>query len=120
MSHACRTAVLLAAAIIEQKPVKHYTIAQLAEIVGIPEKKLKTCFKGMYGMGLYAYLRKERFKIAEVMLLEGKRIGIVVKAVGYKSHSNFCSAFSDVYGETPGAYVRKRNNVSSIKIPVGI
>jgi AraC-like DNA-binding protein len=108
MTHADRNALLLAAAIIEQTPFRHYTIPQLAEKVNMPEKKLKACFKNMFGMGLYAYLRKQRLKVAEALMLEGRCINVAMKAVGYKSESNFCSAFNDVYGDTPGAYIKKR------------
>ena len=100
----------LAHSTIRQSPKTHYTIAELAELVMLPEKKLKAAFKQVFGMGLYAYLRALRLEKAKELLQEGRSVKMIVRHIGYKSESTFCKAFASIYGETPGSY--KKSSVS--------
>ena len=100
----------LAHSTIRQSPRTHYTIAELAALVMLPEKKLKAAFKQVFGMGLYAYLRALRLEQAKQLLQEGRSVKMIVKHVGYKSESTFCKAFNSAYGETPGSYKRSSVN----------
>lgn len=106
----------LAHSTIRQSPRTHYTIAQLAVLVMLPEKKLKAAFKQVFGMGLYAYLRELRLEKAKELLQEGRSVKMIVRHIGYKSESTFCKAFTSIYGETPGSYKRSNESVTRIGI----
>ena len=90
-----------AALIMAESPRTHFPIAQIAEMVGMPEKRLKAVFKKMYGMGLYAYLRQLRMDKARQLLLEGKSIKMIIHVIGYENESNFCKAFRRKYKQSP-------------------
>lgn len=103
-----RQAVHTAASIIQQSPVMHFTIPELAEKVMLPEKKLKIVFKYVYGVGVYQYLRALRLEKAKQLLLEGRSLKFISKSIGYKSESHLCKAFFLYCGETPTNW-RKTN-----------
>jgi AraC-like DNA-binding protein len=105
---AARQAVHTAATIIQQSPVVHFTIPELAEKVMLPEKKLKIAFKHVYGMGVYQYLRALRLEKAKELLLEGRSLKFISKSIGYKSESHLCKTFYQCCGETPNNW-RKAN-----------
>ncbi|NII25822.1 helix-turn-helix transcriptional regulator [Pseudoflavitalea sp. X16] len=96
-----------AALIMEQSLKSHFTIAQLAEKVMLPEKRLKAVFKKLYGVGLYTYLRQLRMEKAKALLLEGKPIKVIIHVIGYENESNFCKAFRNAFKESPRTWRRK-------------
>lgn len=85
----------------------HYTIAQWAKKVKLPEKRLKRAFKEVHGMGLYTYLREQRMETAKIMLRDHKPIKAIISAVGYKNESNFSKAFRKVTGVLPKEWKEK-------------
>lgn len=92
-------------ALLMQHSLKsHRTIAQWAERVKLPEKRLKKAFKEVYGMGLYTYLRDQRMEKAKIMLLDDRPIKAIIAAVGYKSEGNFSKAFRKVTGVLPSEW----------------
>lgn len=85
------------------------TLDELAELFGLPLTAFKSCFKGVYGMPPYAYLRTCRMERAAQLLRDtGMRVADIGLAVGYDSPSKFAAAFKDVAGATPTAYRRER------------
>jgi len=95
-------------AIIRQSIKTHFTIAELAQKVGLPEKRLKKIFKQVYGLGLYAHLRTLRLQRARQLLMEGVAIRVIIREIGYKSESHFSIAFTKFFGQTPASF-RKNN-----------
>ncbi|PZR18224.1 MAG: hypothetical protein DI539_16605 [Flavobacterium psychrophilum] len=101
LTDSVKKAVYMVATIIQQSPVTHYTIPELAEKVSLPEKKLKKAFKQVYGMGVYQYLRELRLEKAKQLLLEGRSLQMIIRSIGYKSESHFSKAFTKWCGDTP-------------------
>lgn len=86
----------------------HHPIGQLAQEAGLSPTALKTCFRGVYGTSLYAYLREYRLQTAQKLLTEtDASIAEIAHRVGYENPNKFSSAFRQVFGMTPTEY-RKR------------
>ena len=87
---------------------EHQTIEQLAQEAGLSPTALKSCFRGVYGSSIYAYLRGYRLQTAQKLLAEtGDSIADIAHQVGYENPNKFSSAFRQQYGQTPTEY-RKR------------
>lgn len=86
-----------------------HTIDELAERFDLPSTAFKTCFKGVYGVPPYAYLRAFRMERAAALLRDTDlRVADIGLAVGYDSPSKFTAAFKAVIGQTPTVYRRER------------
>ena len=86
-----------------------YGVEELARLVGLSPTALKGCFKGVYGMPPYSYLRAYRMERAAEMLLQGELpVSDIAATVGYGSPSKFTAAFKALMGVTPSAYRRAR------------
>lgn len=85
---------------------KHYTLEELASKFDIPLTSMKTCFKGVYGTSVFAYMRTYRMNQAAVLLRTGRRESVaeIAGRVGYDSPSKFAAAFKDVMGKSPLEY----------------
>ena len=67
----------------------------------------ESCFKGVYGMPPYTYLRAYRMERAAEMLRQGElSVSDIAATVGYGSPSKFTAAFKVLMGVTPSAYRR--------------
>lgn len=85
-----------------------FSARETAERVGLPLTAFKACFKGVYGMPPFAYLRARRMERAAQLLRDtGLRVADIGLMVGYDSPSKFTAAFKDVIGQTPTAYRRQ-------------
>ena len=85
------------------------TIEELAERFDLPLTAFKTCFKGVYGMPPYAYIRAYRMEHAAALLRDtAMRVADIGLAVGYDSPSKFTAAFKAVLGATPTEYRHER------------
>lgn len=84
---------------------EHYTIEQLAERFEISPTAMKNCFKGIYGVPIYAYFRTYRLQIAERLLREGElSVAEIAARIGYTNPNKFTSAFCSEYGMPPTRY----------------
>lgn len=82
-----------------------WTAEELARRYQMPLTAFKACFKGVYGVPPYAYLKAFRMERAAQLLREtDRRIADVALEVGYESPSKFASAFKQHSGMTPSAY----------------
>ncbi len=78
------------------------SMAQLARMAGIGEKKLKCGFKQVFGVPVFEYFRNYRLEIARELLASG--IMNVTEAgmhIGYQNLSHFSEEFRKKYGVTP-------------------
>ena len=83
-------------------PEKHYTIKELSALYDISESALKSCFKGVYGVAVYTYMRNYRMDMAAQLLVQTERpITEIAGAVGFTNSSKFSEAFKAVKGHTP-------------------
>ncbi len=85
---------------------KHHTLEELSARFDIPLTSMKTCFKGVYGTSVFAYLRTYRMNQAAVLLRSnrGESVAEIAGRVGYDSPSKFAVAFKDVMGKSPLEY----------------
>jgi AraC-like DNA-binding protein len=84
---------------------EHITIDRLAREHHITLTMLKNCFKDIYGIPPYEYLKKIRMNQAAAFIKTGKySIGEIASMTGYQNASKFSSAFKDVMGLTPRDY----------------
>lgn len=84
---------------------EHYTIGELAERFKISPTAMKNCFKGMYGVPIYTYIRTYRLQIAEHLLREGRlSVAEIAAKIGYTNPNKFTSAFCSEYGIPPTQY----------------
>jgi AraC-like DNA-binding protein len=100
------------ALLMQQSLKSHHTIAQWAEHIRMPEKKLKRAFKEVHGKGLYSYLRDLRMEQAKLLLQEDKPIKAIISTIGYKNEGNFSKAFRKVTGVSPSTW--KENGIRDI------
>ena len=81
------------------------TIEQLSSVFHISPTQLKNCFKGVYGMSVYSFIRTQKMEDAADMLRNtDKSILEIANLHGYDNGSKFASAFHDVMGMTPNKY----------------
>jgi AraC-like DNA-binding protein len=83
----------------------HYTLKQLSIKFNISLTSMKTCFKGVYGNSIYAYMRIYRMNQAAILLRQSsKSVAFIAGNVGYESPSKFSDAFKSVMGKSPLEY----------------
>lgn len=80
-------------------------LPDLAHAVGTNEKNLSAAFHRRLGMPVLAWLREERFRIAREMLAGSQAtVSQIAGQVGYRTPSNFVTAFRKRHQVTPGEY----------------
>lgn len=88
---------------------KHFTLEELASKYKISLTVMKKCFKGIYGIPIYTYVRNIKIQRAAKMLKETNlKISDIAGMVGYENPSKFSYAFSKIMGKKPLEY-RKTN-----------
>lgn len=91
---------------------QHNTLEELSNQFKIPLTAMKSCFKGVYGTSIYAFMRSYRMQAAAVMLRQSNdSVTVIAGKVGYSNSSKFASAFKDLMGMTPLEY-RKTNRLN--------
>ncbi|WP_110954962.1 helix-turn-helix domain-containing protein [Anaerosinus massiliensis] len=90
---------------LTQNLEEHFTLEELSNRFTISPTAMKACFKAVYGMPIYTYLRTYRMQTAASMLLRSQdSITIIAGNVGYENPSKFSSAFKSVMHASPSAY----------------
>jgi AraC-like DNA-binding protein len=85
-------------------------IAELASQVGMCQSRLYRCFKEVYGVTPFEYLRHKRLETAR-RLLDRNEMNVthVAYTVGYSSLSHFTKAFKQHTGYLPGRRGKNRS-----------
>lgn len=78
-------------------------LGQLARNAGMSHPKLNRCFRQVFGMTVFEYLRNERLNQARQMLDRGLNVTETAYAVGYESISHFSQAFKKQFGALPSS-----------------
>ncbi len=87
----------------------HYTLNELSTKFDFPLTSMKICFKGVYGISIYAYMKAYRMNTAAIEVIKTKKsIAEIGREMGYDNASKFSAAFKSQIGETPIKY-RKLN-----------
>ncbi|SUP37148.1 helix-turn-helix transcriptional regulator [Veillonella criceti] len=90
----------------------HHTIEALAERHRISMTALKRCFKGVYGITIYQYVKRCRMRLAAKDLVESNdTILSIANRWGYENGSKFSGAFKQIMGCNPREY-RMKNKMS--------
>lgn len=88
------------------------TLDELSAHFCIPLTAMKSCFKGVYGTSIYAFMRSYRMQVAAILLCEGTdSVTTIANRMGYINSSKFAFAFKQVIGSAPLEY-RKTNQLS--------
>jgi len=97
-----------AAQILAGNPEAPPGLFDLAKAVGTTHTQLNIGFKKMYGTTAFGYLRKIRLERAK-QLLESGRLNVTLAAyeVGYNSIPSFSKAFSNYFGMSPAAFIKR-------------
>lgn len=92
-----------------EHPDHHDTLEELSLHFDIPLTSMKTCFKGVYGLSIGAYLREYRLQLAAEMLKRDTgSIGNIAFQVGYESPSKFTEAFQKKFHCSPSEYRKEQ------------
>ncbi|MGD9211075.1 MAG: AraC family transcriptional regulator [Desulfobacteraceae bacterium] len=83
-------------------------LGRLAKEAGMSRPKLNRCFRQVYGMTVFEYLRCERLNRAGQMLNDGLNVTETAYAVGYDSISHFSQAFKKYFGISPSRCIGQR------------
>jgi AraC-like DNA-binding protein len=98
-----------ALALIHQQPHRDWTVANLAEQVGMSRTSFAMHFATVTGFAPFDYLRKWRMQKAGDMLRQGEdNLDEIAERVGYESGAAFSKAFKREMGMPPGLYRRER------------
>ena len=83
----------------------HFTLKELSKRFDISLSAMNSCFKAVYGVSIYAYIRTYRMHVAASMLLHSQdSITVIAFNVGYENPSKFASAFKEVMHISPSIY----------------
>lgn len=94
--------------LMTEHPDAHFTLGELSKRFNIPLTAMKSCFKGVYGMSIYSYMRSFRMNRAALELRKTeKSVAEIACEVGFASPSKFASAFRAVMDVSPLEYRKK-------------
>lgn len=84
-------------------------ITHLAECLGLSSHQLSELINTRYGYGFPRFVREHRVREAKRLLVlePDSSILSISMQVGFKSQSNFYTAFKEISGESPGSYRKK-------------
>ena len=106
-----------AAQFITEKIERHYTIPELAEMVDLPEKKLKAGFKQLYDKGVFGYRCDYLWNKVKALLLEDLSLKTIAQDTGFKDKSALIKAFKNEFGITPVQWKKDQENGTISKEP---
>ncbi|QDR81572.1 helix-turn-helix domain-containing protein [Sporomusa termitida] len=87
----------------------HFTLEELSKRFAISLTAMNSCFKAVYGMSIYAYIRTYRMQAAAAMLLQTQdSVTVIAGNVGYDNASKFAGAFKSVMQASPSVYRKSR------------
>ena len=94
---------------IHREPARRWTVAVLADEVGMSRSGFAARFAQLVGHGPIEYLTRWRMLLAGRSLSRGEPVGAVALSLGYESESAFSFAFRRVTGTTPRHHARQAN-----------
>jgi AraC-like DNA-binding protein len=91
---------------MHREPARRWTVAALADEVGMSRSGFAARFGQLVGDGPIEYLTRWRMLLAGRSLSRGEPVGAVARSLGYESESAFSTAFKRVMGGTPRHHAR--------------
>jgi len=95
-----------AIAAMHREPSKRWTVAELADEVGMSRSSFAARFGALVGDGPIEYLTRWRMLLAGRSLSRGESVSKIAGSLGYESESAFRTAFKRVTGRTPHHHAR--------------
>jgi AraC-like DNA-binding protein len=95
-----------AIAAMHRQPARRWTVAELADEVGMSRSGFAARFGDLVGDGPIEYLTRWRMLLAGRSLSRGVSVGTIARSLGYESESAFRTAFKRVTGRTPRDHAR--------------
>jgi AraC-like DNA-binding protein len=95
-----------AIAAMHRQPARRWTVAELADEVGMSRSVFAARFGALVGEGPIEYLTRWRMLLAGRRLSQGESVGTIARSLGYESESAFRTAFKRVTGRTPRDHAR--------------
>lgn len=92
---------------MHHSPEEPWTVARLADEVGLSRSGFAARFSKLVGETPLAYLTRLRMRRASLLLRKGATLAKVSRITGYSSEASFSHAFRQWAGVAPGAYRRK-------------
>ncbi|WP_437938198.1 AraC family transcriptional regulator [Sorangium sp. So ce341] len=118
-SHSCRSLELVGAlrdpgvatamGLMSRRPEHPWTVASLAEEVGLSRSAFAARFTSLVGEPPLAFLTRMRMQKAAMLLREGATLALTSQLTGYASEASFGHAFRQWSGMAPGAYRRQEH-----------
>jgi AraC-like DNA-binding protein len=99
-----------AARIISEKLEHHYTIPELAELVDIPEKKLKAGFRHLFNTGAFRYRYSLIWNKVKTLLLQDKSLKSIAEETGFRDKNALIKSFKNEFGVTPHQWRQEQQN----------
>ena len=93
--------------LMHQRPEEPWTVASLADQVGLSRSGFAARFVELVGEPPLGYLTRLRMQRASLLLGEGATLTTASQATGYSSEASFSHAFRQWAGVAPGAYRRQ-------------
>lgn len=94
-----------------------WTVASLAEEVGLSRSVFAARFTQLVGEPPLGYLTRLRMQKASTLLRDGASLAKASRLTGYGSEASFSHAFRQWSGEAPGAWRRKGKSSSTDGVP---
>lgn len=102
-----------ALSLVHQRPEQSWTVASLAQRVGMSRSAFASRFTRLVGEPPLHYVTRWRMQKAAGLLREGRAtLAEIAEQVGYESETAFSKAFKRAVGSSPGAYRRAARGVS--------
>lgn len=91
--------------LIDKDVSRHYTIFEIARLIGISESRLTRGFKLLHKMGLFEYLENARLEKGKHLIENtDKSLKAISNLLGYKYRNSFSLAFKKRYGTDPRSW----------------
>ncbi len=101
--------VATALGLMSRRPEHPWTVASLAEQVGLSRSAFAARFTSLVGEPPLGFLTRMRMQRATVLLREGATLALTSQLTGYASEASFSHAFRQWSGMAPGAYRRQQH-----------
>ncbi|WP_437735275.1 AraC family transcriptional regulator [Sorangium sp. So ce1335] len=101
--------VATALALMSRRPEHPWTVASLAEQVGLSRSAFAARFASLVGEPPLGFLTRMRMQRATTLLREGATLALTSQLTGYASEASFGHAFRQWSGMAPGAYRRQQH-----------
>lgn len=83
------------------------SLAEIARQVGVNKTTLNQCFRKIYGVSIFEYLRICRLEMSRDLLQGGKKtVTEIALEVGYSQQSSFTTEFTKYFGQSPKIFLK--------------